>query len=173
MSNILIAYFSHKGKNYVSGNIVNLTVGNTTIAAEKIANQTGGNMIEIIPQKDYPFEYAPCTEVAKVELRQNARPTLQNSIDITNYDTIILGFPNWWGTMPMPVWTFLENGDFTGKTIVPFCTNEGSGMGVSVNDIKKLCPFSKIMEGLAITGSRVAFADKDIAKWLKNSNVIS
>lgn len=173
MSNILIVYFSHKGKNYVGGNIVNLKVGNTAIAAEKIANQTGGKMIEIIPQKDYPLEYAPCTEVANVELRQNARPTLQNTIDIINYDTIILGFPNWWGTMPMPVWTFLESGDFTKKTIVPFCTNEGSGMGESVNDIKKLCPFSKIMEGLAITGSRVAFADKDISKWLKNSNVIS
>lgn len=106
---ILIAYFSHSGNNYVNGDIVNLPVGNTEIAAKKLKDLTGGNLFKIDPVKKYAEDYHTCTEEAQKELRANTRPELANYIDsIDEYGTIVLGFPNWWGTMPMPVWTFLE-----------------------------------------------------------------
>jgi flavodoxin len=111
--------------------------------------------------------------VAQREKRENARPELtEKVVDIDSYDTIILGYPNWWGTIPMAICTFLESYDFSGKIIAPYCTNEGSGMGSSERDIKKLCPNSKILAGLAIRGGSVDRADKDLANWLKKSELI-
>jgi flavodoxin len=96
-------------------------------------------------------------------------PKYEHSID--DYGVIILGYSNWWGTMPMPVFTFLEKYDFTDKIILPLCTHEGSGMGRSESDIKKLCPNSKVLKGLAIRGGNVNDSEKDIADWLKNINI--
>jgi flavodoxin len=84
-----------------------------------------------------------------------------------SYDVIYMGYPNWWGTMPMAVFTFLESYDFSGKTIIPYCTHEGSGMGRSERDIKKLCPNARVLPGLAIRGGTVDRADKDLSNWLK------
>jgi flavodoxin len=89
-----------------------------------------------------------------------------------SYDVIYIGYPNWWGTMPMAVFTFLEEYDFSGKTIVPFCTHERSGMGRSERDIKKLCPNAKVLSGLAIRGGNVERADKDITNWLKKLDLM-
>jgi flavodoxin len=89
-----------------------------------------------------------------------------------SYDLIYLGYPNWWGTMPMAVFTFLESYDFSEKTMIPYCTHEGSGMGSSERDIKKLCPNAKMLSGLAIRGGSVDRADKDIANWLKKLDLI-
>ena len=86
-----------------------------------------------------------------------------------SYEVIYLGYPNWYGTMPMAVFTFLESYDFSGKTIVPYCTHEGSGMGSSERDIKKLCPKARVLPGLAIRGGSVDGADKDLSNWLKTS----
>jgi len=170
-SKILIAYFSRAGKNYVGGNIVDLAVGNTEVAAKMIGKLTDGELFKIDPVRRYSPDYNTCTDEAKDELRRNARPELTAYPDnIDDYDTIILGYPNWWGTMPMPVWTFLEKFDFSGKTILPLCTHEGSGMGQSENDIKKLCPGAKVEKGLAIRGGSVKNAEKDIAAWLKKLN---
>ena len=166
----LIAYFSRKGANYVNGNIVNLTIGNTEVAATLIKKITRSDVFHIEKLKPYPEDYMECTEVAKMELSQNARPGLTSEVfDMDSYDVIYLGYPNWWGTFPMPVFTFLEAYDFSGKTIIPFCTHEGSGMGRSESDIKKLCPGAKVKKGLSIRGSSVKGAEKEISKWVENN----
>jgi len=163
----LIAYYSRKGNNYVSGNIVDLEVGNTEVAATMIQKITGSDMFYIEAVKPYPKGYEETIEVAKKELRENHRPELTSKVtDMDAYDVIFLGYPNWWGTMPMSVFTFLESYDFSGKTIIPFCTHEGSGMGHSESDIKKLCPSSKVEKGLLIRGSSVKNAEKEISKWI-------
>lgn len=168
----LITYYSREGNNYVNGRIVNLQVGNTEVAAKMIQKITGGKLFRINTIKKYPEDYTETTKVAQQELRDNARPDLSAYLEnIDDYEVIILGYPNWWGTMPMPVFTFLEKYDFAGKTILPFCTHEGSGMGCSESDIKKLCPNSKVLRGLAIRGGNVNNSEKDIAHWLKNINI--
>ncbi|HBC91497.1 MAG TPA: flavodoxin [Pelotomaculum sp.] len=173
MSNkILIAYFSREGKNYVGGNIVDLPVGNTEVAAKMIEKLTDGELFKIDPLKKYSPDYHTCTDEAKDELRRNARPELKSYPDSLNsYDTIILGYPNWWGTMPMPVWTFLEKYDFSGKIILPFCTHEGSEMGCSEGDIKKACPGAKVKKGLAIHGADVKNAENGMERWLKSHGI--
>lgn len=168
----LIAYFSHKGNNYVSGSIVNLPIGNTEVVAKLIQEITGSDMFHIEAVKSYPKDYTETTEVAKDELRANARPELTNHVEnMDSYDVIFLGYPNWWGTMPMPVYTFLDEYDFSGKIIVPFCTHEGSGLGHSEKDIAKLCPKAILLKGLAIQGSRVNAAKKDVINWLDKNGI--
>jgi flavodoxin len=172
-SKSLIAYFSRKGNNYVGGSIVNLPIGNTEVIAKKILELTGSDMFEIKTVKSYPEDYTETTNVAQEEKRENARPELTEVVDdMDSYDVIYIGYPNWWGTMPMVVFTFLESYDFSGKTIIPYCTHEGSGMGSSERDIKKLCPNAKVLSGLAIRGGSVARADKDVANWLKKLDLI-
>jgi flavodoxin len=164
----LIAYYSRRGQNYVGNNIVNLSVGNTEVVAKKIQSLTGGDLFEIDTVKIYPVDYTETTRVAMEEKRQNARPELTATIDnMDNYDLIYLGYPNWWSTFPMAVFTFLESYNFAGKTIIPFCTHEGSGLGSSERDIKKLCPHSTVLPGFAIRGSKVNSADYEIEKWIK------
>ncbi|EHI99086.1 hypothetical protein CDLVIII_2442 [Clostridium sp. DL-VIII] len=172
-SKSLIAYFSRKGNNYARGKIVNLKIGNTKVLANKIHELTGGDMFEIKTVKSYPEDYTETTNVAKKELRENTRPEITQKVDnMDSYDVIYLGYPNWWGTMPMAVFTLLESYDFSGKTIVPYCTHEGSGMGNSERDIKKLCPNSNVLSGLAIRGSSSDKAGKDLEKWLKKLDLI-
>jgi flavodoxin len=164
---ILIAYYSRKGQNYVNGRIVDLQEGNTGVAARMIQEITGGDLFEIHTVKNYPLDYTETTRVAAAEKRSNARPELASHVvNMDEYDTIILGYPNWWNTFPMAVFTFLEEYDFTGKTIFPFCTHEGSGLGNSERDIQKLCPEAKLVTGLAIQGSAVKNADELIRVWI-------
>ncbi len=92
--------------------------------------------------------------------------------DMDSYEVIYLGYPNWWGTMPMAVFTFLDSYDFSGKTIVSYCTHEGSGLGSSERDIKRLCPMAKVLSGLAIEGGAVGRADKDLVNWLKRLELL-
>ena len=116
----------------------------------------------------HPKDYHETTEVAKKELNGSARPALSDHVvNMGSYEVIFLGYPNWWGTMPMAIFTFLEEYNFAGKTIVPFCTHEGSGMGRSENDIKKLCPQATVLKGLAIHGTHVATAKDSIVQWIK------
>lgn len=164
----LIAYFSRKGNNYAGGRIVNLPIGNTEIIAEIIKELTGGELFHIEAVKAYPEDYTETTEVAKKELRDNARPDLTGHLDnLDSYDVVFLGYPNWWGTMPMPVFTFLDEYDFTGKTIIPFCTHEGSGLGKSEKDIARLCPQAKVLKGLAVHGTHVKEAKEEVVNWLE------
>ncbi|MFA6766986.1 MAG: flavodoxin [Parabacteroides sp.] len=168
----LIAYFSRKGMNYVSGKIIDLKVGNTEVIAKKIQAHTSGDLFKIETVKTYPSGYDECTKIAQKELNEKARPKLTGTINnIKDYDVIYLGYPIWWGTMPMAVYTFLASYDFTGKTIIPFCTHEGSDLGSSVQDIKKVCPKARVLQGLAIKGSNVndPESDKTVAAWIKKS----
>jgi flavodoxin len=163
----LIAYFSRRGNNYVNGSIVDLPIGNTEIIAKMIQEMTGGDLFHIEPVKTYPADYTETTEVAQEELRAKARPALTRHIEtIDSYTTIFLGYPNWWGTMPMPVFTFLEEYDLAAKTIAPFCTHEGSGLGHSVADLRKACLTSTVLDGLAIRGGEVQQAKGTVSAWL-------
>ncbi|MGO9611672.1 MAG: flavodoxin [Dissulfurispiraceae bacterium] len=168
----LIAFFSRNGQNYVSGRIVDLRVGNTEVVANMIQKIMGGDMFHIESVTAYPKDYSETTEVAKNELRAKARPKLTGQVEkMRAYDVIFLGYPNWWGTMPMPVFTFLESYDFSGKTIVPFCTHEGSGMGHSEQDIVKACPKATVLEVIAIHGTSASAADSKVSSWIDKLNI--
>ena len=168
----LVAYFSRKGQNYVSGKIVELKVGNTEVVANMIQKIVRGDLFPIESGTAYPKDYTETTEVAKNELRAKARPKLTGRVEnMKAYDVIILGYPNWWGTMPMPVYTFLESYDFSGKTIVPFCTHEGSGMGHSEKDIAKACPKAAVLQGIAIHGTNASSAESEVSSWLDGLSI--
>jgi flavodoxin len=154
VNNILVAYFSHSG--------------NTRITANQIHDEIGGDIFEIISVTPYPKDYNECVNQAKKELGEQYRPKLKTKLEnLKPYSIVFIGYPNWWGTIPMPVATFLSEYDFSGKTIAPFCTNEGSQLGRSVDDIKKLCPKATVAKGLAIRGSLVKNVRSDVAKWLR------
>ncbi len=171
----LVAYFSREGKNIISsGDVIDLPVGNTEVIALMIREAAGSDSFRIETVNPYPEDYRKATEVAKEELRANARPELTAHVEnMTSYNVLFVGYPNWWGTMPMPVWTFLEEYDLTGKTIAPFCTHEGGSLGRSVTDIKALCPRSTILDGLAIRGSDVQRAKEQVSEWLCRLGVIT
>ncbi len=163
----LIAFFSRRDENYVSGEMKELKIGNTELAASVIKKLTGADEFQIIPVKAYSRSYNECIAEAQADQKRNARPELASWLpSIEQYDTIYLGYPNYWGTMPMAVMTFLEHYDFAGKIIKPFCTHEGSGFGGSEKDIKKLCPGALVEKGLAIRGGTAEQSVKDIQKWL-------
>jgi flavodoxin len=163
----LVAYFSRRGQNYVNGKIVDLPVGNTEVVAAMIQKLTGSDMFHIESVKAYPKDYTEPTEAAKVELRANARPELTGHVEnMDAYDVIFMGYPNWWGTMPMPVFTFLENHDLSGNTIVPFCTHEGSGLGRSGKDILQSCSKASVLKGIAIHGAGASSAHAQVTDWI-------
>ena len=171
MAKNLIAYYSRKGQNYVNGDIKDLAKGNTKIIAEFIQKTVCGDLFEIDTVKEYPIDYTECTNVAKDELRQKARPVLKKYLDsIKDYDTIYLGYPCWWGLPPMAVFTFLEKYDFSGKIIRPFTTHEGSGLGGSISQIKKVCPTASVLTGLSIHGAEAPQSEKQVAQWVRKSN---
>ena len=164
----LIAYFSRKDENYVSGTLKYLEVGNTEIVADMLQKLTGSDLFYIEMKEPYAEKYNDCIEQAQDDQKKNARPELKKYLnDLDRYDTIYLGYPNYWGTMPMAVFTFLEHYDLKGKTIKPFCTNEGSGLGRSMEDLKKECPDSLIKPGLALNGSQVKNSEAELQKWVK------
>jgi flavodoxin len=170
---ILIAYFSHEGEAYVSGKIMPLPVGNTRVAADMIKELTGADVFRIEAAQPYPYGYRETIDIAKKELQTAARPTIQGELpDVKNYDVLILGYPNWWGTFPMIVATFLESRDFSGKVILPLCTNEGSGMGDSEPDLKKLCPGAVVKPGLPITGGQINGAQPKMEAWLRANGIV-
>lgn len=167
MADKLVVFYSRADENYVNGLLKMLDIGNTEIAAGIIQRLTGADIFKIEQKKPYSVNYNECIAEAQEDQRRNARPELKKypgSID--GYEVIYLGYPNYWGTMPMAVFTFLESFDFSGKVIKPFCTNEGSGLGNSIKDIKKLCPNAIVEEGLAIHGGSVRKSQKDIEQWI-------
>lgn len=170
MSNILVAYFSRAGQNYVNGSVRELAVGNTEVVARMVAEATGGDLFKIDPVRAYAKDYTACTEEAQEEKRAGARPALKGlPASLDGYDTVVLGYPNWWGTMPMAVYTFLEAFDFSGKTILPFCTHEGSGLSGTERDVARACPGADVLSGLAVHGADAARARPAVEAWLKRS----
>lgn len=167
MAKKLIAFYSRADENYVNGAIKSLAVGNTEVAAGFIRDLTGADVFKIEQVQPYPKQYNACIDEAQKDQKRDARPELKSYLDnIEEYDEIYLGYPNYWGTMPMAVFTFLEHYDFGGKVIYPLCTHEGSGMGSSERDIKRLCPGAEVKKGLAIHGASVADSKETIEKWI-------
>ena len=165
---VLVAYFSRTGEQYSVGNIKK---GNTAIIGEMIASKTGADTFEIKVVKDnYPKGYNDLTKYAQTEKRNNERPEIAGKINIADYDVIFIGYPNWWSDMPMPVYTFLESYDFKGKTIIPFCTHEGSGLSGTERNVKTVTK-ADVKDGIAIYGhvaqNSPKEADKKVSDWLK------
>lgn len=163
----LIAFYSRADENYFGGTYRYIEVGNTEKAANMIAELTGADLFKIEQKVPYAAVYQTCIEQAQADKRANARPELVSMPEnMDAYDEIYLGYPNYWGTMPMAVFTFLEQINWEGRKIHPFCTHEGSGMGSSVRDLKNCCVGADITEGLAIHGSDVDHAGVSIKKWI-------
>ena len=164
---ILVAFFSRAGENYAVGHIEK---GNTHIIAEMIAAETDGDLFHIEPVTSYPDDYTECTEVAKQELNVKARPAIKGDIKVEDYDIIFIGYPNWWGDMPMPVYTFIEKHSWQGKTVIPFCTHEGSGLSGTENKLKAACKGATVLKGLAVRGATAqnaqAQAKESVNNWL-------
>lgn len=171
MAHELIAFYSRAGENYVGDEIRRIEVGNTKVAAEMLQELTGADVFEIEQAEPYSDDHMVCIEEAKRDLETDARPALATYPEgLDAYDTVYLAYPNYWGTMPMAVFTFLERYDFTGKTIRPLCTNEGSGMGASERDIRRLCPGATVGRGLSVTGGEVTRSREKIERWAKEGN---
>ncbi|HTS53393.1 MAG TPA: flavodoxin [Burkholderiales bacterium] len=161
--NVLIAYFSR--------------TGNTREVANQIHQRVGGDIMEIRTLHPYPDEYRATTEQAKREQDTNFRPQLTPDVkNMDSYDAVFIGYPIWWGTLPMAFFAFLEKYNFGSKTLIPFCTHEGSHLGRSVTDMMALCPSSAISDGLALRGGNSGYvktesARRDVAEWLSTLRI--
>ena len=163
----LVAFYSRADENYFGGSMQYIKVGNTEKVAKMIAEITGADMYKIEQKVPYAADYNTCIAEAKKDLQEKVRPELVNMIDsIDEYDEIYLGYPNYWGTMPMAVYTFLEAFDFSGKKIHPFCTHEGSGLSSTESDIKRTAKEAEVTKGLAINGSTVDGARSKVKGWV-------
>jgi len=173
MAKTLIAFFSRADENYFAGAMRYVKVGNTEIVVNQMKEMIDADVFKIEMKDPYSPVYMTCIEEAKKDLRENTRPELTEYMDsIDAYDTIILAYPNYWGTVPMAVATFLERYDFTGKMILPLCTNEGSGMGSSERDIRKYASGADVEKGLPVTGSQAEHAGPEVRAWLSESGMI-
>lgn len=156
MAKILVVYYTHSQ--------------NTAKLAESIAKEVKGDRVALIPEVEYPRDYNTVVKQAKKEIKDNYRPALKTKLDISEYDTIFVGTPNWWSSVAPPVATFLSNNDFSGKTVIPFCTHGGGGFGHIERDVKELCPNAKLLRGLAVYGS---FVNKsELVDWLKRIHLL-
>lgn len=168
-SNILVAYFSLAGEQYGVGVIEE---GNTSIIAHMIAEQTGADLFEIEAATPYPEKHSELLEVSQKERSENTRPEIVGTVEnMSDYDTIFIGYPNWWGDMPMIVYNFLESYDFSGKTVIPFCTHGGSGLSRTESTIKDITG-ATMLDGFAISGE-TAQNDRERSKnevneWLSD-----
>ena len=172
-SKMLVAYFSLAGEQYGVGVIEE---GNTSIIAHMIAEQTGADLFEIKAVNPYPTSHSELLDVSRKEMSDKARPEIADTVDnMDDYDTVFIGYPNWWGDMPMIVYNFLESYDLSGKTIVPFCTHGGSGLSGTERTIKNITG-GTMKDGFAIPGT-TAQNDRDTAKskvteWLKEGGFV-
>lgn len=164
---VLVAFFSRTGENYGVGTIKK---GNTHIVAEQIADFTGGELFEIKPAKAYPDNYELCTDVAKKEAEAAARPAIKTDKSIDAYDVVFIGYPIWWGNAPMPVYTWIDKQQWQGKTVIPFCTHEGSGIGSTPQLIGDACKGATVEKGFETTGTTAQkHSDKaraEVRRWL-------
>lgn len=152
-SNILVAYFSWSG--------------NTEAMANLIAEQTGGTLFEIAPATPYTDDYDALLDIAQQEQADNARPELAATVENwDSYDVVLVGYPDWWSDAPMVIYSFLESYDWTGKTLVPFCTSGGSGFGRSLDRLPDSAPGATILEGLHVSGSSAADSGEEVAEWI-------
>ena len=165
----LVVYFSRAGENYSVGNIKK---GNTQIVAEMIAGEVGADTFHIEPARPYPDDYTRCTEVAQQEVDEQARPAVKGDARVEDYDVVFIGYPIWWGDMPMPVYTFIEKHDWRGKTVISFATHEGSGMSGTERKLKSVCKGAVVAAGLAVRGATAqnnrAQTEKMVESWIRS-----
>lgn len=177
-SNILVAYFTY-GENADLGDNVDASSsasiqmldgqvsGNTGVVASVIADLTGADIFSIRTVESYPDNYNDTIDQGQEEQQEDVRPELSGQIEnLDSYDTIFLGYPNWWGDMPMAIYSFLDEYDLSGKTIVPFVTSGGSGFSGSVEEIEDAEPDAEVLEGLSLSDSEATDAQSDIEEWL-------
>ena len=150
----LIAYFSWSG--------------NTEAVAREIQAQTGADLFEIVPAEPYTDDYDELLDIAQEEQSSDARPAIAETVDLSSYDTVYLGFPNWWGDMPMILYTFLDEYDLSGKTIAPFNTSGGSGFSGSLDTIAQMEPEAEITEGIFLGSEEAEDCVDEVAEWLAN-----
>lgn len=146
--------------------------GNTENVAKSVQSQTDSDIFEIVPATSYSDDYDTVLDVAQEEQKENARPAISGSIEnIDQYDVVYVGFPNWWGDMPMILYTFFDTYDLSGKTIAPFCTSGGSGLSGTVNEIKSLEPDASVTEGLHIGSSSSSEPGDAVSQWLNDTGL--
>ena len=163
----IIVYYSRRGENLVNGTLKNLRIGNTEMAALILQKITGADLFRVVPKQDYPEEYSHCIDLARQDLLRKERPELKAVPEnLETYSRIYLGYPNYWGTMPAPVFSFLEQSDLSGKEIWPFCTYEDGGFGHSLEDLKRVCPASVIADGLSMRGAEVQNETEAMEHWV-------
>lgn len=163
----LVAFYSRADENYFGGTYRYIQVGNTEKVAKMIAAVTGAELFKIEQVQPYAADYNTCINQAKKDLQAKARPELVRTLDsLDGYDEIYLGYPNYWGDLPMAVYTFLEQFNWNGKTIHPFCTHEGSGLSGTERKIQQTCKGANVTHGLAIHGSNVDSAKTVVKTWL-------
>ncbi len=155
---VLTVYFSHSG--------------NTRECARQINEIVGGDLLELVPVRPYPQDYDTVVAQAKRELQSRHRPELKaTAADVSDYDIIFVGSPNWWNTVAPPVMTFLAGHDLVDKAIFPFITHEGTGLGRSARDIAELCPGATVLDGIAIRGGEVKRAGEKLSEWLQKLGI--
>ena len=162
----IVVFFSHAGENYAVGNI---KVGNTKIVADYISEITGADQAEIVTHKYDGMAYTPLTNLAQDEQNNDELPEFElvPEVDFNQYDTIFIGGPIWWGTYPQVMFTFFSRYDLNGKTIYPFTTHEGSGLGSCVSDVRRAYPNADVKKGFSIYGHEVRSNKAKVENWLK------
>ena len=162
----IVVFFSHAGDNYAVGNI---EVGNTKIVADYISEITSAEQFEIATHKYDGMAYNPLIKLAQEEAEKGELPEYEGDVDLSQYDTVFIGGPVWWGTYPQVMFTFFKKhaNDLKGKTVIPFTTHEGSGLANCVNDVKKAFPGANVMKGFSIYGHEVRTERAKVGKWLK------
>lgn len=166
----LIVFYSRADENYFGGQYRFVEVGNTEKIARMIGEATGAELFKIEQREPYASDYKRCIDQAMADKRANARPELVKLPEnLDGYDEIYLGYPNYWGDMPMAVYTFLAAFDWTGKIIYPFCTHEGSGLSGTERNIACTCKGAEVKPGLAICGSDADCSRDAVLRWLGQS----
>lgn len=164
--NILVAYFSRADENY---NVGTIDKGNTQIVAEYIADEVGADSFHIETVAPYPADYDDCCDVAKQEQAEKARPEIQGDVEnMEQYDIVFLGYPIWWGDMPMAVYTFMDSYDFSDKVVIPFNTHEGSGESGTYSAIGSYLPNAQVLDGMAIQGKTAQEFNSDTQQAVRN-----
>ena len=169
MKKCLVVFFSHAGDNYAVGNI---KVGNTKIVADYISELTGADQFEIVTHKYDGMAYKPLCDLAQEEQYADARPAFEGKLENRDqYDVIFVGGPVWWGTYPQVMFTFFDTYDLNGKTLYPFTTHEGSGLGNCVQDVKKNYPRADVQKGFSLYGHDVRSGKAKVEKWISGLNL--